>query len=61
MIIAAAVIAVSWFILKRTVLGLHIYSVGSNPEAARLSGIKVWKVLSSYMRCRACSPVSARS
>lgn len=44
-IIAAAVIAVSWFILKRTVLGLHIYSVGSNPEAARLSGIKVWKVL----------------
>ena len=26
-------------------LGLHIYSVGSNPEAARLSGIKVWKVL----------------
>ena len=43
--IAAAVIAGSWFILRRTVLGLHIYSVGSNPEAARLSGIKVWKVL----------------
>lgn len=44
-IIAALVIAVSWYILRRTVLGLHIYSVGSNPEAARLSGIKVWKVL----------------
>ncbi|HJV24725.1 MAG TPA: ribose ABC transporter permease [Aromatoleum sp.] len=43
--IAAAVIVGSWFILRRTVLGLHIYSVGSNPEAARLSGIKVWKVL----------------
>ena len=43
--IAVAVIAGSWFILRRTVLGLHIYSVGSNPEAARLSGIKVWKVL----------------
>jgi ribose transport system permease protein len=43
--IAAAVIVASWFILRRTVLGLHIYSVGSNPEAARLSGIKVWKVL----------------
>lgn len=43
--IAGAVIALSWFILRRTVLGLHIYSVGSNPEAARLSGIKVWKVL----------------
>ena len=43
--IAAAVIVASWFILRRTVLGLHIYSVGSNPEAARLSGIKVGKVL----------------
>lgn len=44
-VIAALVIVASWFILRRTVLGLHIYSVGSNPEAARLSGIKVWKVL----------------
>ena len=38
-------VVVSWFILRRTVLGLHIYSVGGNPEAARLSGIKVWAVL----------------
>lgn len=44
-IIAAAVIALAWFILKRTVLGLHVYAVGANPEAARLSGIKVWKIL----------------
>lgn len=44
-IIAFAVIAVSWFILRRTVLGLNIYAVGGNPEAARLSGIKVWAVL----------------
>ncbi|MDQ7974424.1 MAG: ribose ABC transporter permease [Rhodocyclaceae bacterium] len=44
-IIAFAVIAVSWFILRRTVLGLNIYSVGGNAEAARLAGIKVWAVL----------------
>jgi len=44
-IIAVAVIAMSWFILRRTVMGVQIYSVGGNPEAARLSGIKVWKVL----------------
>ncbi|WP_010170798.1 ABC transporter permease subunit [Pseudomonas sp. PAMC 25886] len=44
-IIAVAVIALSWFILRRTVMGVQIYSVGGNPEAARLSGIKVWKVL----------------
>jgi len=39
------VVALSWFILRRTVMGVQIYSVGGNPEAARLSGIKVWKVL----------------
>ncbi|MPW21855.1 ribose ABC transporter permease [Paraburkholderia sp. CNPSo 3157] len=43
-IIAGVVVAASWFILRRTVLGLRIYSVGGNPEAARLSGIKVWGV-----------------
>nr|WP_238858169.1 ribose ABC transporter permease [Faunimonas pinastri] len=44
-IIAFLVIVASWFVLKRTVLGVHIYSVGGNPDAARLSGIKVWRVL----------------
>jgi ribose transport system permease protein len=44
-IIAAFVIFASWFILKRTVLGIHIYSVGGNESAARLSGIKVAGVL----------------
>ncbi|MEB0040751.1 MULTISPECIES: ribose ABC transporter permease [unclassified Pseudomonas] len=44
-IIALCVVVLSWFILRRTVMGVHIYSVGGNPEAARLSGIKVWKVL----------------
>lgn len=43
-VIAAAVVVISWFILRRTVLGLRIYSVGGNPEAARLSGIKVWGI-----------------
>ncbi|WP_042297769.1 ABC transporter permease subunit [Paraburkholderia bannensis] len=43
-IIALVVVAASWFVLRRTVLGLHIYSVGGNPEAARLSGIKVWAI-----------------
>lgn len=44
-IIALLVIAVSWFILRRTVLGVWIYAVGGNPAAARLSGIKVWLIL----------------
>ena len=44
-VIAIVVVALSWFILRRTVLGVHIYAVGGNPAAARLSGIKVWAVL----------------
>lgn len=44
-IIAFAVIAVCWFILRRTTLGTHIYAVGGNLQAARLTGIKVSFVL----------------
>lgn len=43
--IAAGVTLLSWFILRKTVLGLHIYAVGGNPEAARLTGIGVGGVL----------------
>jgi ribose transport system permease protein len=44
-IIAHAVVLVSWFVLKRTVLGVHIYAVGGNVDAARLSGVRPWTVL----------------
>ncbi|ALV91852.1 MULTISPECIES: ABC transporter permease subunit [Pantoea] len=44
-IIAFAVIALCWFILRRTTLGVHIYAVGGNVQAARLTGIKVSLVL----------------
>ena len=44
-VIALLVIIVSWFVLRRTVLGVWIYAVGGNAAAARLSGIKVWRVL----------------
>ena len=44
-VIAFATIAVCWFILRRTTLGTHIYAVGGNLQAARLTGIKVAFVL----------------
>ena len=44
-VIAFLVIFASWLILRRSVLGVHIYAVGGNEAAARLSGIKVWAVL----------------
>lgn len=44
-LIALTTVLVSWFILRRTVLGVHIYAIGGNPDAAKLTGIKVNRVL----------------
>ena len=44
-VIALLVIVISWYVLRRTVLGIWIYAVGGNQAAARLSGIKVWRIL----------------
>ena len=44
MVIMLAVVAVYHFFTTKTVLGRHIYAVGSNPEAAHLSGINVKKI-----------------
>jgi ribose transport system permease protein len=37
----AAVIILTSFLLHRTTFGRYVYAVGGNPEAARLSGIRV--------------------
>lgn len=46
-IIAFLVILVSWFVLRRTVFGMHIYAVGGSPKAAHVSGLKVNRLLFS--------------
>jgi putative multiple sugar transport system permease protein len=43
-IIMLLVVVVYQFLTTKTVLGRHIYAVGSNPEAAHLSGISVKKI-----------------
>lgn len=43
-IIMAIVFIVAWYILKFTKLGRHIYAVGGNESATRLSGINVDRV-----------------
>lgn len=43
-IIMAIVFLVAWYILKFTKLGRHIYAVGGNESATRLSGINVDRV-----------------
>jgi ribose transport system permease protein len=40
-----AVVAITSFVLRRTVFGRYIYAVGSNPESARLAGVPVTRVL----------------
>lgn len=43
-LVAGAVALAGVFITKRTRFGRHIYAIGGNPDAARLSGIDVRKV-----------------
>ncbi len=44
MIIMLLVVVIYHFLTTKTVLGRNIYAVGSNPEAAHLSGINVKKI-----------------
>ena len=39
--------ALAWYALTQTAWGRHVYAVGDNPEAARLTGIKTDRVLLS--------------
>jgi ribose transport system permease protein len=36
-----AFVGFTWFLLSRTAFGRYVYAVGGNPEAARLSGLRV--------------------
>src|SRR3954462_9668994 len=47
MILAAILFVVMWFILSKTGWGRHVYAVGNEPEAARLTGIHIDKTLVS--------------
>ncbi len=44
-VIAFVIVLLTWFLLRKTVLGVRIYAVGGNAQAARLTGIKVSFVL----------------
>jgi ribose transport system permease protein len=43
-VVAIAAVAV-WYFLTRTSVGRHIYAIGGNPQAARVSGVNVEAVL----------------
>ncbi len=52
-------VLVLWYVLNHTAWGRHVYAVGDDPEAAKLSGIQTKKVLLTvYAICRPDLPPS---
>ena len=43
-IIALAVAGICWILLEKRRMGRWLYAIGSNAEAARLSGVPVWRM-----------------
>jgi fructose transport system permease protein len=44
-VVMLALYALAWFVLRETGSGRHVYAVGNNPEAARLTGIATQRVI----------------
>jgi ribose transport system permease protein len=43
-VVTLIVFGALWFVLTKTVFGRHVYAVGGNPEASKISGVKVGHV-----------------
>lgn len=57
-VIYLIILAITYFILRYTYIGRHIYAVGGNMEAARLSGVNVDKrVILSYVISTVCATI----
>jgi len=57
---ALLVVGVAWYVLSQTKFGRHIYAVGGNREAVRLSGINVSRVeIAAYAICGLTSALGA--
>jgi ribose transport system permease protein len=60
LLLFAGLALVSWFVLRLTPFGRQVYAVGDNPEAARLSGISVGRVIFSvYVISGLCAALAA--
>ena len=53
-VIAIAAIIIVWFVLNKTVFGKNIYIVGGSPEAAKVSGINVHKIIIAVFIIESC-------
>ena len=53
-VIAIVAVIVVWFVLNKTVFGKNIYIVGGSPEAAKVSGINVGKIIMAVFIIESC-------
>jgi ribose transport system permease protein len=54
-----AVVLGAWYLMHRTRFGYHVYAVGGDPEAARLSGVRPGRVLVVvHVLCGLCAAAS---
>lgn len=59
-IIAVVVCAVSYFVLNKTYFGRHVYALGGNEEAAKLSGVNTERMrYILYSICGLCAALAA--
>lgn len=59
-VIMLVLYAIFWWVLKYTKFGRNLYAVGGNPEAAKLSGIKVKKTLiGAYVLSGVCAGIAS--
>src|SRR3712207_1201404 len=59
-LVFVAVTALAWVLLNRTAYGRYVVATGGNPEAARIAGVKVQRIIFSvYVLMGACVAISA--
>ncbi len=59
-VICVVVLAIFWFVLKRTVFGQRLYAIGANPKASRYSGIRARRdVFIAYVLSGLCVGLAA--
>jgi ribose transport system permease protein len=60
LVVFLGVAAIGWVLLNRTPYGRYVVAVGGNPEAARIAGVKVQRILFSvYVLSGICVGVAA--
>jgi ribose transport system permease protein len=60
LIVFLAVAAIGWMLLNRTPYGRYVVSVGGNPEAARIAGVRTRRILFSvYVLSGLCAGIAA--